>query len=66
MDIKNVQRGRIKQYIERYPNAEFHANKTPWEVPCDVALPCATQNELHLEDAELLIKGGCVLCRRRS
>ena len=37
MDIKNVQRGRIKQYIERYPNAEFHANKTPWEVPCDVA-----------------------------
>tara|TARA_B110001452_G_scaffold140399_1_gene116735 strand:+ start:5169 stop:6509 length:1341 start_codon:yes stop_codon:yes gene_type:complete len=60
MDIKNVQRGRIKQYIERYPNAEFYANKTPWEVPCDVALPCATQNELHLEDAELLIKGGCV------
>ena len=60
MDIKNVKRGRIKQYIERYPNAEFHANKTPWEVPCDVALPCATQNELHLEDAELLIKGGCI------
>ena len=60
MDIKNVQRGRIKHYIERYPNAEFHANKTPWEVPCDVALPCATQNELHLEDAELLIKGGCI------
>ena len=60
MDIKNVKRGRIKQYIERYPNAEFHANKTPWEVPCDVALPCATQNELHLEDAKLLIKGGCI------
>ena len=60
MDIKNVKRGRIKQYIERYPNAEFHANKMPWEVPCDVALPCATQNELHLEDAELLIKGGCI------
>ena len=60
MDIKNVQRGRIKHYIERYPNAEFHANKMPWEVPCDVALPCATQNELHLEDAEMLIKGGCI------
>ena len=60
MDIKNVQRGRIKHYIERYPNAEFLANKTPWEVPCDVALPCATQNELHLKDAELLIKGGCI------
>jgi len=60
MDIKNVQRGRIKQYIDRYPNAVYHANKTPWEVPCDVALPCATQNELHLEDAERLIKSGCI------
>ncbi len=60
MDIKNVQRGRIKQYIDRYPNAVYHANKTPWEVPCEVALPCATQNELHFEDAELLIKGGCI------
>lgn len=60
MDIKNVQRGRIKQYIDRYPNAVYHADKTPWEVPCDVALPCATQNELHLEDAERLIKGGCI------
>ena len=60
MDIKNVQRGRIKEYIDRYPNAVYHADKTPWEVPCDVALPCATQNELHLEDAERLIKGGCI------
>lgn len=60
MDIKNVQRGRIKQYIDRYPNAVYHADKTPWEVPCDVALPCATQNELHLEDAERLIKSGCI------
>lgn len=60
MDIKNVQRGRIKEYIDRYPNAVYHADKTPWEVPCDVALPCATQNELHLEDAELLIKSGCI------
>ena len=60
MDIKNVQRGRIKEYIDRYPNAVYHANKTPWEVPCDVALPCATQNELHLEDAERLIKSGCI------
>ncbi|MDB4067570.1 NADP-specific glutamate dehydrogenase [Flavobacteriaceae bacterium] len=60
MDIKNVQRGRIKEYIDRYPNAVYHADKTPWEVPCDVALPCATQNELHLEDAERLIKSGCV------
>ena len=60
MNIKNVQRGRIQTYLERYPNAEFHAKKTPWEVPCDVAIPCATQNELHLKDAELLIQNGCI------
>lgn len=60
MNIKNVQRGRIQKYIERYPNAKFLAGKTPWEVPCDVALPCATQNELHKKDAELLVKNGCV------
>ena len=47
MNIKNVQRGRIQKYLERYPNAKFHEGKTPWEVSCDVALPCATQNELH-------------------
>tara|TARA_B110000858_G_scaffold58313_1_gene67916 strand:- start:844 stop:2184 length:1341 start_codon:yes stop_codon:yes gene_type:complete len=60
MNIKNVQRGRIQTYLERYPNAEFHAKKTPWGVPCDVAIPCATQNELHLKDAELLIQNGCI------
>jgi len=60
MNIKNVKRGRIQKYLERYPNAKFHVGKTPWEVPCDVALPCATQNELHKKDADLLIKNGCV------
>ena len=60
MNIKNVQRGRIQTYLERYPNAEFHAKKTPWGVPCDVAIPCATQNELHIKDAELLIQNGCI------
>ena len=60
MNIKNVQRGRIQKYLERYPNAEFHVKKTPWGVPCDVAIPCATQNELHLKDAELLIQNGCI------
>ena len=60
MNIKNVQRGRIQKYLERYPNAKFHEGKPPWEVPCDVALPCATQNELHKKDADLLIKNGCV------
>tara|TARA_B100000767_G_scaffold275174_1_gene310817 strand:- start:397 stop:1737 length:1341 start_codon:yes stop_codon:yes gene_type:complete len=60
MHIKNVQRDRIQKYLERYPNAEFHSKKTPWKIPCDVAIPCATQNELHLKDAETLIKNGCV------
>ncbi len=60
MEIKNVQRGRIKNYLERYPNAEYHEGKKPWDIPCDVALPCATQNELHMKDAELLVKNGCI------
>ncbi len=60
MNLKSVQRGRIQKYIERYPNAKFFAGKTPWEVPCDVALPCATQNELHKKDAVFLVKNGCV------
>ncbi|MDB4773133.1 NADP-specific glutamate dehydrogenase [Flavobacteriaceae bacterium] len=60
MDLKNIKRGRIEEYIKKYPTAEFHVKKTPWEVPCDVAIPCATQNELHKEDALMLIKNGCV------
>ena len=60
MDLKNVQRGRIHEYTEQYPNASFHAGKRPWEIPCEVALPCATQNELNGKDAELLIKNGCI------
>ncbi|MDG1263624.1 MAG: NADP-specific glutamate dehydrogenase [Flavobacteriaceae bacterium] len=60
MNIKNVKRGRIQKYLECYPKAKFHVGKTPWEVPCDVALPCATQNELHKKDADLLIKNGCI------
>ena len=59
MDLKNVQRARISAYLKKYPQAEFHAKKTPWGVPCDVALPCATQNELHLEDAKILTINGC-------
>jgi glutamate dehydrogenase (NADP+) len=59
MDLKNVQRSRIHEYTEQYPNASFHAGKRPWEIPCEVALPCATQNELNGKDAELLIKNGC-------
>ena len=59
MDIKNVQRGRIHLYLDKYPKATFHKGKTPWSVPCDIALPCATQNELHLDDAQTLIENGC-------
>jgi len=59
MDLKNNQRGRISEYAEKYRSAEYHKGKRPWEVPCDIALPCATQNELNREDAKALIKNGC-------
>ena len=60
MQLKNVERARINKYLEKYPKATFHAGETPWEVPCDVALPCATQNELHESDAKMLIQNGCL------
>jgi len=60
MELKNIKRGRISEYIKAYPKAKFVANKTPWEVKCEVALPCATQNELNEHDAELLLKNGCI------
>jgi len=60
MDLKNNRRGRIHEYVIKYPKAEFHKNKTPWEFPSDIALPCATQNELNLKDAKILIKNGCI------
>ena len=60
MDLKNNRRGRIHEYVIKYPKAGFHKNKTPWEFPCDIALPCATQNELNLKDADILIKNGCI------
>lgn len=58
MELKNVKRGRIKEYAEKY-GCEYHEGKRPWEVKCDVALPSATQNEIHGEDAEMLVKNGC-------
>ena len=60
MDLKNNRRGRISEYVDKYPGATYHKGKTPWEVPCDMALPCATQNELEGKDAETLIKNGCI------
>lgn len=60
MELKNNQRGRISAYAEKYTAAEFHEGKTPWNVKCDIALPCATQNELHKEDAINLLENGCI------
>ena len=60
MDLKNNKRGRISAYIDAYPKAVFHKNKRPWEVPCDLAFPCATQNELDEKDAKQLADNGCL------
>lgn len=60
MDLKNNKRGRISEYVDKYPDAEYHKGERPWSVKCDIALPCATQNELNLEEAKTLIKNGCM------
>tara|TARA_B100000900_G_C20521728_1_gene692473 strand:- start:167 stop:1330 length:1164 start_codon:yes stop_codon:yes gene_type:complete len=60
MDLKNNKRGRISEYIKKYPKAKFFKNQTPWHIPCEIALPCATQNELNKNDAENLINNGCI------
>ena len=56
---KTHRRGRIEDYVKEFKGAKFFKGKSPWNVPCDVALPCATQNELQVEDAKALIKNGC-------
>lgn len=58
--IKEVQRKRISEYVKYVPDAEYHANENVWQVPCDIALPCATQNELNEESAKTLVKNGCI------
>lgn len=58
MELKNVKRGRISEYAVKYPSAKFVAGKKPWEVKVDIALPCATQNELNGEEAKMLISNG--------
>jgi glutamate dehydrogenase (NADP+) len=60
MEIKNELRGRIGDYLKKYPNAKYVAGKRPWEVKCDVALPCATQNELNEDEAKALVANGCI------
>jgi glutamate dehydrogenase (NADP+) len=59
MDLKNVKRGRISEYVSKYPKAKFVEGKTPWSEKCDLAYPCATQNELNLDDAKALLANGC-------
>jgi len=59
LNLKNVKRGRIKEYCNKYSEAKFVAGKRPWEVKCDIALPSATQNEINGDDAKALVANGC-------
>ena len=59
-DIKEVRRARLTEYVKQRPNAVYHPGKGVWRVKCDVALPCATQNELDLQDAQALVDNGCI------
>ncbi len=61
MDIKNVRRGRIAEYVTKYPKAKYVSGKRPWGTKCDIALPCATQNELTEEDAKKLVRNGVIV-----
>ena len=58
-ELKNVRRGRIADYAKQF-RCDYHAGQRPWSVPCDVALPCATQNELNIEEARTLVRNGCI------
>jgi len=58
MELKNIKRGRIKEYAEKF-GVEYHEGQRPWGVTCDIALPCATQNEINEEEAKTLVKNGC-------
>lgn len=59
-DLKTKRRGRISEYVKEFKGATFHPGEAPWRVPCDVALPCATQNELSGDDAKMLVRNGCI------
>jgi glutamate dehydrogenase (NADP+) len=61
MDLKNNRRGRIKEYVTKFPGAEYLADKTPWHIPAQCAFPSATQNEINSEDAKTLLQNGCYL-----
>lgn len=58
-ELKNFRRGRIREYAQKYPHAQYFEGRRPWSIPCDIAMPCATQNEIDAEDAAALVKNGC-------
>ena len=60
MELKNTRRGRISEYAKKFKSASYHAGKRPWSVKCDIALPCATQNEIEKAGAKALVKGGTI------
>lgn len=60
MDLKNNKRARISEYTKKYSSATYHAGEKPWSISCDIALPCATQNELNVEQAKQLVANGCL------
>ena len=60
MELKNIFRGRISEYAEQYPSAQYHEGKRPWYEEADIALPCATQNEINGEEAEALVRNGII------
>jgi glutamate dehydrogenase (NADP+) len=60
MDLKNIRRGRIREYVDRFKNAEFLPDKRPWGIQCDLVFPSATQNEIDAEDAATLVGNGCI------
>ena len=60
MELKNVERGRIKEYVDEYPTAVYHEGERPWHEKADIALPCATQNEINGEQAQALVNNGVI------
>ncbi len=58
--LKNIYRGRIREYVKEYPSAKYFADQRPWGIPCDIALPCATQNEISEDEARTLVANGCI------
>ncbi len=60
-ELKNIKRGRIREYAEKFKGVQYLEDKRPWGIPCDCAFPCATENEITTEDAKTLVKNGCML-----